>query len=98
MPPPGTQRLDVNDPKDVQYLVDTGLAWRSGPQTMQVILRHIADGAVTRKPEREPPEVRSYLDKLAAPEEEPATPPDGSVQPVEQPEVLPVEPPVADSA
>lgn len=81
----GVQRLDINDPKDVQYLVDTGLAWRSGPQSLQTIFRFITEGDVTRKPERETPEVRAYLDKLTAgPQEEPDEEPVPQEAPVPQ--------------
>lgn len=84
--PPLPTRLDINDPKDVQYLVDTGLAWRSGPQTMQAIFRLIQNGDVTRRPSNETPPVTAYLDKVAP------------VAPVEQPTVDMSEPPVADNA
>lgn len=89
MPPSGMSHLDLNDPQDVQLLVDRGWAWRSGPKTLQRIFRLIADGSVTRKPEAETPEVTAYLDKVAPIQpEQPA--------PLEPGEVLPEpeEPPV----
>lgn len=82
----GIARFDINDPEDVQRLVNTGLAWRSGPKSLQAIIRLIAGGQVQRRPDKEPPEVRTYLDKVA-PE-----------APVEEPIVEPVEPPVNDGA
>lgn len=74
---PIATRLDATDPKDVQLLVNSGLAWRSGPKTLQGILRLIQDGTVMRRPDKEPPEVRAYLDKVApvAPVEQPAEDP-----------------------
>lgn len=62
---PPIQRLDVNDPADVQTLVDKGWAWQSGPKTLKVIFGHIMSGAVTRRPETETPEVTTYLDRIA---------------------------------
>lgn len=55
-------RLDINDPKDVQGLVNTGLAWRSGPATLRIIFDHIEAGRVTRNPAKETPEIASYFD------------------------------------
>jgi hypothetical protein len=86
------KRLDTKNPEDVQMLVNTGLAWRSGPTTLQAILQLIETGAVQRVPERETPEVAAYLDEAA-----PLAPPKS--QPLEPGDVLPElpeeEPPLA---
>ena len=63
-------RLDIDDPKDVQYLVNTGYAWRSGPKTLQKIVLMIADEKVARNPAKEPPEITAFLDRLLADDEE----------------------------
>lgn len=85
--PGGVVRLDVNDPKDVQVLVNSGLAWRSGPKDLQTIMHFIVDGEVTRRPDKEPPDVRNYLDKVA-PTGEPESPAEDAGEPgEEQPEV-----------
>lgn len=60
----GMARYDINDPEDLQVLIRTGLVWKSGPKTMQVVLRALQDGTVTRVPEKEPEHVTAYLDKL----------------------------------
>ncbi len=89
MPTPdsgGLTHLDLNDPKDVQYLVDTGYAWRSGPKSLQRIFRLIVTGAVKRAPTKETPEVTAYLDKFV-----PLTGP----SPVEPTTEAPVAPPTA---
>lgn len=92
--PSTIQRLDANDPKDVQLLVDSGLAWRSGPKTLQGIFRLIADGKVKRNPAKETPEVKAYLDKVAPVADEA----EATAEPVEPTSDEPVEPPVADRA
>lgn len=69
----GVARYDTSDPEDVQVLVNTGLIWRGGPKTMQKVIMLITNGQVTRSPEKETPEVRAYLDKIA-PVEEPPNP------------------------
>lgn len=80
---PGVRRIDITNAEDVQYLLDTGLAWRSGPQTLQRIFAMLQDGKVARRPERETPQVKAYLDKVLG------------AQPVEPADVTPAEPPVA---
>lgn len=99
----GPARLNVNDPADAQKLVNTGLAWRSGPATLQVLFRLIQSGEVTRVPEKETPQVRAYLDKLTASQQDEAEAQDvleveeanAQDEPVEQPDVTPAEPPIA---
>lgn len=61
----GILRYDINDPEDAQVLVNTGLVWRGGPKTTQKVLLLITEGRVQRNPEKEPPNVRAYLDKVA---------------------------------
>lgn len=64
---PATQNgcavFDVTDPGDVQALVNAGVAWSSGPKTVEAILALVTGGRVQRWPDKEPPEVRAYLDK-----------------------------------
>jgi len=96
----GATRLDLNDPEDVQYLVSTGLAWRSGPKTTQLILKSITDGTTQRNPSNEPPEVTAFLDKVTRPQPD-EEPPLGDItapvtEPVQPSIGEPIEPPVAD--
>jgi hypothetical protein len=79
----GMVRFDINDPEDVQKLVDSGYAWRAGPKTTDRIIDMIERGLVTRRPEKEPPAITQYLD--AGKSEEQVEPTVGE----------PVEPPVA---
>ena len=66
----GMFRLDIDNPRHVQYLVNTGYAWRSGPKTLQKIVLMIADGVVTRNPAKEPPEITAFLDRLLTDDDE----------------------------
>ena len=61
----GFARLDMSKPEDVQLLINTGQAWRSGPQTLQKVLRMVTSGDVTRVPAKETPEVAAFLNKVA---------------------------------
>jgi hypothetical protein len=65
----GLVRFDIDDPADLQVLIDRGLVWRSGPEDLQTVMRAIQEGTVQRAPDKEPPEVRAYLDKVAPIEE-----------------------------
>jgi hypothetical protein len=60
----GMARYDINDPEDLQVLIRTGVVWKSGPKTMQTVLRALQDGTVERVPEKEPANVKSYLDRI----------------------------------
>lgn len=85
--PGGIVRLDVNDPQDLQVLIDRGLIWRSGPKDLQTAMRAIQNGEVKRAPDKEPPEVRAYLDKVAPVEELPGQPEEA--EPAEEPNEAP---------
>ena len=96
----GLLRMDINDPEDLQVLIDRGLIWRSGPKTMQKVLDSIVRGLVKRNPEKEPPEVRAYLDKVKpldapAPELAPADETEPVPEPVEPTVEAPAGPPLA---
>jgi hypothetical protein len=67
----GLVRLDIDKPDDLQLLIDRGLIWRSGPKTLQKVFKSIQNGDVQRRPDREPPEVRTFLDKVVPVTEEP---------------------------
>lgn len=69
----GIARYDIKDPEDLAVLIDRGLIWRGGPQSVQAALRAIVDGDVPRPTRNVPPEVNAYLDKLGVP---PAAPTD----------------------
>jgi hypothetical protein len=57
---------DVNDPADLQVLVNSGLIWKGGPKTVQKAIDAITDGTVQRAPDKEPPQVRQFLDMVEA--------------------------------
>jgi len=80
----GVARYDTSDPEDVQVLVNTGFIWKGGPKTTSRVLMLITGGQVTRVPEKEPPNIRAYLDKVAPVEELPDQPEE--VEPVEEPD------------
>lgn len=75
--------LDLTNPRHVQLLVDRGWAWKSGPKTTQDILKLIISGDVKRKPEKEPLNVKTYLDKFV-PAPSDLIAPEG-LEPVEEP-------------
>lgn len=77
---------DLNDPEDLQVLIRTGLVWRGGPKAVQRALRAVQDGTATRYPEKETPEVSSYLDKLGVARPEPRN--EAAVGPEAEPTVL----------
>lgn len=82
----GLTKLDLKDPKDVQYLVDTGYAWKSGPKVTAGILRMLISGDVKRNPAKEPPEVTNYLNKAAPlPGVDPESPVEDAAEPMEEP-------------
>ena len=70
----GVARYDMSNPEDVQVLVNAGFVWKGGPKTVQKAIMFITGGQVTRNPEKEPSNIRVYLDKVAPVEELPGQP------------------------
>jgi hypothetical protein len=77
-------RMDLNDPTDVQALVNNGYAWKAGPKSLQRIFRLIVSGQVKRVPEKETPQVSAYLDKIAPIAPEPSPVVSDEAEPVEE--------------
>lgn len=71
----GMARYDINDPKDLQVLINSGFIWKGGPRTIQKTVDALLAGTVQRAPDKEPPEVAAFLDRALAPAVEQAAPP-----------------------
>ncbi len=85
----GMVRINLQLASDVQLIVDNGMAWKAGPESLKTIFDLITSGAVKRNPAKETPEVTKYFDKVAPLTN--ASP----VTPVEPVVVTGQEPPVA---